>query len=181
MYLTAVAESMVILGSLHDTRESPDIILTVLNALGPVEASRLTVPFILGASFVISGGIIRAQCYRTLGPFFTFVQCIRKDHKLVTTGPYAVVRHPGYGSLLMCLVGSCIMHGSPGSWLRVSGMLGVPWVRGATVVGGLITATAIPTLFRRAAGEDQFLSERFGEEWENWARRVKCKLVPFIY
>lgn len=181
MYLTAMAESMVILGSLHGTRQSADTISAVLNTLGPVEASRLTVPFVLGASLVISGGVIRAQCYRALGPFFTFVQCIRKDHELVTRGPYAVIRHPGYGSLLMCLVGSCVMHGTPGSWLRASGMLGMPWVRAAIVVGGSVTAAAIPTLFRRATREDRFLSERFGEEWENWARQVRCKLVPFIY
>ena len=181
MYLAAVAESMVILGSLHATHRSSDTILVVLNALGPTEASQLTVPFILGTSLVIAGAIVRVKCYRALGPYFTFVQCIRKDHKLITTGPYAMVRHPGYAGLLTCILGSCIMLGSPGSWLRASGMLGMPWIRAAFVGWWLIMAASVMTLFSRSTDEDRFLSERFGKEWENWARQVKYKFVPFVY
>lgn len=172
---------MVILRSLYDIRWSSDTISAVLNALGPAGASQLTIPFVLGALLVISGGIIRVKCYRALGPYFTFAQCIRKDHQLVTTGPYAVVRHPAYASLFMSLLGTGIIYGSPGSWLRASGVLGVPWVRAAAVGWLSITAASIMTLFSRPTDEDRFLSERFGKEWQDWARRVKYKLVPFVY
>lgn len=172
---------MIIIDSLQDAPRSSNTISAVLNALGPAEASKLTVPFVLGGILLTAGGFIRVQCYRALGPYFMYEQCIRKEHKLITTGPYAVVRHPGYTGVLMCFVGSCIVHGGPGSWLRASGLLGRGWVRAAVVVGCLIKTAVIITFFRRTTEEDRFLSERFGKEWENWARRVKYKLVPFVY
>ncbi|KAG8212877.1 hypothetical protein J3R82DRAFT_11209 [Butyriboletus roseoflavus] len=182
MWLATVAESIVIIGSLQDpSRLSTNTLSVVLDTLGPAKASKLTAPFVLGAFLVTAGGIIRVQCYRTLGPHFTFVQCIRKEHKLVTTGPYAVVRHPGYASLLMCFVGSCVVFGGPESWVRASGVLGVRWIRVVAAGWCLLKVAGFVTLFRRSTEEDQFLSERFGKEWEHWARRVKYKLVPFIY
>ncbi|KAG8212855.1 hypothetical protein J3R82DRAFT_11172 [Butyriboletus roseoflavus] len=153
----------------------------ILNALGPAEASKLTVPFVLGAILVTAGGLLRVQCYHTMGRYFTFEQCIRKEHKLVTTGPYAVVRHPGYTGICMCILGSCIVYGAAGSWLRASGMLSRGWVRAVAVGWCLLKAAVLVTLFRRSAEEDQFLSERFGKEWESWAWRVKYKLVPLVY
>ena len=172
---------MVTISSLRDTPRLSDTNSVLMNALGPAEASKLTVPFVLGASLVIAGGIIRVKCFRTLGPFFTFEQCIRKEHKLITHGPYAVVRHPSYTGLLMCIFGWCIVHGSPGSWLRESGVLDITWIRAASTGWSFLMVASIVTMFRRSRDEDQFLSERFGKEWTNWARRVKYKLVPFIY
>ncbi|KAF8556503.1 hypothetical protein OG21DRAFT_1521047 [Imleria badia] len=180
-WLATAAESLVILGSLRHTPRSPDTISDFLHALGPVQSSKLTVPFVLGASLIIAGGLIRVKASRSLGPFFTFEQCLRKEHRLITSGPYAMVRHPGYGGLLMCLVGWCIVHGSPGSWLRASGVLGAGWVRVGVGCWCFLTAACIATVFRRSADEDQFLSHRFGREWESWARRVKYRLVPFLY
>lgn len=37
---------------------------------------------------------------------------IRNDHKLVTNGPYAWVRHPGYTGVLLTLVGQAIWFGT---------------------------------------------------------------------
>ena len=172
---------MVIINSLRDTPRFPDTISVLLNALGPSEASKLTVPFVLGASLVTAGGFIRFQSFRTLGPYFTFAQCIRKEHRLVTHGPYAVVRHPGYTGLIMCILGWWIVHGSPGSWLRESGILGITWIKVGLVGWCFLTGASIVTVVRRSTEEDWFLSERFGKEWESWARRVEYKLVPFIY
>jgi protein-S-isoprenylcysteine O-methyltransferase Ste14 len=179
--LASSAESMVIIGSLWDTPRLPDTISVLLNVLGPAEASKLTVPFVLGASLVVAGGILRVQSFQTLGPYFTFEQCIRKDHKLVTHGPYAVIRHPGYSGLLMCILGWWTVHGSPGSWLRESGFLGVTWIKVGLVSWCFLTAASVVTLIRRSTEEDCFLSKRFGKEWESWARRVKYKLMPFVY
>ncbi|KAG5643598.1 hypothetical protein DXG03_000606 [Asterophora parasitica] len=47
------------------------------------------------------GGYIRYRCYRELGTLFTFQVAIRKDHRLVTTGPYGAVRHPGYAGVVI--------------------------------------------------------------------------------
>ncbi|KAG6375665.1 hypothetical protein JVT61DRAFT_3237 [Boletus reticuloceps] len=108
-WLATAAESIVILHSL--LRHPPDNTLAPLDALGPPEASQLTVPFVIGASLIIVGGILRFAAFQTLGPYYTFIQCLRKEHKLITTGPYAIIRHPGYAGLLYCITGWCIVHG----------------------------------------------------------------------
>ena len=51
----------------------------------------LTLQSIIGMVFIISAGLLRRQCYRTLGRYFTFMASIRKGHQLVTTGPYSIV------------------------------------------------------------------------------------------
>ncbi|KAI9460329.1 hypothetical protein HD554DRAFT_2134594 [Boletus coccyginus] len=180
-WVTTAAESVVIISSLQDISWLLDTNSVLQDALGPVEASILTVPFIFGASLVTVGGLFRFQSFRTLGPYFTFEQCIRKEHKLITHGPYAVVRHPGYTGLLLCIVGWCIVHGSHGSWLRESGVLGVTWIRTVFIGWWFLMAASIVTLFHRSAEEDRFLSVKFGKEWESWARRVKYRLLPFVY
>ncbi|KAH7884185.1 hypothetical protein F5I97DRAFT_1669120 [Phlebopus sp. FC_14] len=52
---------------------------------------------------------------------------------LITSGPYAVVRHPSYTGFILCVLGVLVVHGSPGSWLRTSGVLGQLWVRAVVV------------------------------------------------
>lgn len=55
-------------------------------------------------SLSILGTAIRFRAYYDLGPFFTFDLGIIKDHKLITTGIYKYLRHPGNaGSLLITI------------------------------------------------------------------------------
>ncbi|KAF9238462.1 hypothetical protein BU15DRAFT_62440 [Melanogaster broomeanus] len=58
------------------------------------QISSLNPAFLAGSILNIAGGLLRIHCYRVLGRMFTFELSIRKDHKLVTSGPYSVVRHP---------------------------------------------------------------------------------------
>jgi protein-S-isoprenylcysteine O-methyltransferase Ste14 len=66
---------------------------------------KLTPLFVLGCLLSSFGAAIRILSYRALGHMFTFEMTIRRGHKLVTTGPYAWVRHPGYTGLLCFVVG----------------------------------------------------------------------------
>ena len=43
---------------------------------------------------------------------FTFEMSIRKDHMLITSGPYGVVRHPGYTGFLLVVIGMLLLHAS---------------------------------------------------------------------
>jgi protein-S-isoprenylcysteine O-methyltransferase Ste14 len=79
---------------------------------------RITPTFLVEWFFALFGGIIRLACYRTLGNLFTFELSIRKNHKLITSGPYAVVRHPSYTGLIMAVLGYSLCQLSSGSWLR---------------------------------------------------------------
>ncbi|KAL4242329.1 Protein-S-isoprenylcysteine O-methyltransferase, partial [Abortiporus biennis] len=82
----------------------------------------LTPTFLIGAAFINFGGYYRLWCYRALGRYFTFQLSIRRDHKLITNGPYAFVRHPAYlGSSFMYpgLILTLVGHGS---WFSTCGV-----------------------------------------------------------
>jgi len=51
---------------------------------------------VLGAAFVLLGIAVRQWAARTLGRFFTQSVMIREGHRVITSGPYRFVRHPGY-------------------------------------------------------------------------------------
>jgi len=77
------------------------------------------------------------------------------DHRLVTHGPYALVRHPMYlGCMLAALGGLCIYQ----TW--------------TTVV--LVPVSLMLTF--RARREEQALSARFGLAWQEYARKVPAWL-----
>jgi protein-S-isoprenylcysteine O-methyltransferase Ste14 len=130
---------------------------------------------------VIIGGIFRLYCTSTLGKFWSFELSIRKEHRLVTSGPYSVVRHPSYTAYILQYVGIMVMYGSQGSWMRESGILQVPFVKvPAAICLFLITAGAWASI-RRPPVEDKMLQRAFGKEWEEWAKKVKYRLLPGIY
>jgi protein-S-isoprenylcysteine O-methyltransferase Ste14 len=58
-----------------------------------------------------------------MGKMFSFQIKVQEEHKLVTWGPYAYVRHPSYSGLVMVFAGLGIWQLAPGSWIRESGML----------------------------------------------------------
>ncbi|KIJ59635.1 hypothetical protein HYDPIDRAFT_118256, partial [Hydnomerulius pinastri MD-312] len=181
MWLVTAAEATVILKRYIPLSQCPTNLVTTLDTLGPVDSSNLTPAFVVGSLLFIMAGTIRLQCYRALGRFFTFKLCVRKEHQLVTAGPYSIVRHPGYTGTLICVVGAYAMHGTPGSWLRLSGVLDISWVRGLAIAWCMITTVVSVTLLERTSGEDKILAEKFGREWENWASRVRYRLIPGVY
>jgi len=95
-----------------------------------------------------------------LGRQFRFNAGLYEDHKLVSTGPYAVVRHPIYSSLL-AILGSTLFLLTPWKWAVVSLAL-------------FIVGTEI-----RVRAEDRLLASRFGEEFARYQRRVPA-YIPFL-
>ena len=79
---------------------------------GAAERICTPLPSIIGASMATLGGLIRHRCYQVLGRMFTFEMSIRRDHMLITSGPYGVVRHPGYTGFLLVVIGMLLLHAS---------------------------------------------------------------------
>ena len=50
-------------------------------------------------SCAIGGSLLRLWCFKCLKEYFTFNVTIKKDHKLITTGPYSLLIHPSVSIL----------------------------------------------------------------------------------
>ncbi|KIY44380.1 ICMT-domain-containing protein [Fistulina hepatica ATCC 64428] len=138
-----------------------------------------TSPMLLVGCFVaLLGGCLRLLCYKELGSMFTFEMSIRTNHRLITSGPYSYVRHPGYVGVILSVVGVALWHSSPGSWAIECGLYHtrIGCLMASLYVG--ITGSIIFALLRRMYKEDDALRQEFGPEWEIWAEEVPFKLIP---
>ena len=142
---------------------------------------QLTPLSVAGCVLGIAGGLIRTRCYRELGRFFTFEVAVRDDHKLVTTGPYSIVRHPGYIGYFLLTAGNIILLASKGSWFRESGLWKTLWGKGIACAATAFMVTVALRLFRRVDEEDQMLKKEFGEGWDEWAKKTPYRLIPYVY
>ncbi|KAL0950226.1 hypothetical protein HGRIS_010213 [Hohenbuehelia grisea] len=70
----------------------------------------LDIPFIVGVMIVLVACGLRIWCYTALGRPFTYRGAATAHHKLITTGPYTHVRHPGYTAVFLMLVGASITY-----------------------------------------------------------------------
>ncbi|KAI0271639.1 hypothetical protein BC834DRAFT_922368 [Gloeopeniophorella convolvens] len=135
--------------------------------------------FIIGMLSCAVGGRIRTVCYRELGRHFTFELAILEKHKLITTGPYSIVRHPAYAGGVMNVLGLITACWSPGAWWREAGMINTIPGKVLAVVWAVAVVHSM-LIFARAPTEDAVLHKEFGEEWESYAARVPYRYIPGV-
>jgi protein-S-isoprenylcysteine O-methyltransferase Ste14 len=82
----------------------------------------------------------------------------KEDPELVTTGPYAIVRHPIYGGMLLAMLGSAMGQS-------------VFWLFPLVVYG--------PYFILSALREETLLLERFPDRYRIYMKRTKM-LLPFV-
>jgi protein-S-isoprenylcysteine O-methyltransferase Ste14 len=92
-----------------------------------------------------------------LGRYWSAVVALKKDHRLIQTGPYRVVRHPLYAGIILASVGV--------------GLCVTTW---DSLVGIALLATCFE---RRAHKEDALLASEFGTEFEAYRQRTG-RLLP---
>lgn len=85
---------------------------------------------------------------------------VTEDHRLITTGPYALVRHPIFAGLLCLLLATVLL-------------LTRPWAAVVAMAVG-VYGTEI-----RVRAEDGLLERRFGEQFRRYKAGVAA-LVPFL-
>lgn len=98
---------------------------------------------------------------KTLGKEWSLTARLVEGHKLATSGPYAYVRHPIYSGMLGMLLATGL---AVSYWPALLAGLAVFFV--GTII--------------RIRREEKLLREAFGEEFENYARRVPA-IVPGLY
>ncbi|KAH9931762.1 hypothetical protein B0H21DRAFT_94485 [Amylocystis lapponica] len=141
----------------------------------------LSPTFLISWSVLMLGSLLRLSCYRELGRFFTFEVTLCKDHQLVTSGPYAVVRHPSYVGSIIVLGSTSPCFAGPGSWMKECGVSGTAGGKIFTAAWVVSTMYTVVHLLRRPPLEDRILEKEFGDAWREWARRVPWRLIPGIY
>jgi protein-S-isoprenylcysteine O-methyltransferase Ste14 len=127
--------------------------------------------FRFGWSAVPLGGVVAGDILVVIG--FSFISCVyrentftsatievAKDQKVISTGPYAIVRHPMYASASLYLLGTPLALGS---------------------YGGLVAFGAmVPFLLWRLDDEERFLATNL-PGYTDYQKRVRHRLVPFVW
>ncbi|KAF8629852.1 hypothetical protein AX15_003214 [Amanita polypyramis BW_CC] len=180
-WTAALAEASVIIANQVRWWRLSHVILSFLVFENSPDRIRATPFFFLGTFLISLGGYIRYRCYKEMGSMFTFEMSIRQDHRLVTSGPYSIVRHPGYTGILCTATGFALWHLSTGSWVRECGALTSKPCQAVFWAHSLLASTICSGLISRIFKEDEALRGAFGETWEAWARDVPYKLIPGLY
>ncbi|KAA1471244.1 hypothetical protein DENSPDRAFT_837197 [Dentipellis sp. KUC8613] len=184
--LSNAAENVLLIARAFPTvSPAPTILSKLIDAPHAPHAGAASVglppAWLAGFVLLSLGGYLRWASYRHLGSLFTFHLTIRAEHRLVTSGPYALVRHPGYLGAVFTVAGVCVCMFGPGSLLYEGGWLESLWGKALRVGVALWSVGMSGALIARVPTEDAMLRKEFGEEWVRWAKRVPYAVVPGIY
>jgi protein-S-isoprenylcysteine O-methyltransferase len=116
---------------------------------------------IAGIALMWAGIALRLWAVLELGALFRVRIEIQAGHRIVDSGPYAVLRHPSYTGLLVTLLGLGLALGSA---LSVIALVVIP---GA----GLLVRIEV---------EERQLRDALGEQYERYARRRR-RLIPGVW
>ncbi len=124
-----------------------------------------------GWSAVPLYGVVAGDLLVALGFYFIFLVYrentftsatveVAKDQRVISTGPYAIVRHPMYASASLYLVGTPV---ALGSYLGLVALVGM-----------------LPFLIWRLFEEERFLARKL-PGYVEYQRKVRHRLVPRIW
>jgi protein-S-isoprenylcysteine O-methyltransferase Ste14 len=112
-------------------------------------------------AITILGIGLRVWAARTLGKFYTRTLLTTEEQKLIATGPYAKIRHPGYlGNILL-------------------------WCGFGVLSSNLVVALLFPVMFvaaylYRISVEERMLAGALGDDYAEYRKRT-YRLVPLVY
>ena len=127
--------------------------------LGPALPETVWLPWV-GVALALAGLALTWWARIHLGRDWSAAVTLKRDHRLVRSGPYAIARHPIYTGILLALLGSVMVNAT------------------AQALLGLALATLGFALKLRQ--EERFLTERFGDAYREYKGRVRA-LVPGIW
>jgi protein-S-isoprenylcysteine O-methyltransferase Ste14 len=124
-----------------------------------------------GWSTIPLGAVVLGDALVAIGFYFiffvyrenTFTSAtieVAENQKVISTGPYAIVRHPMYASASLYLLGTPLALGSYWAFIAVGAM--------------------IPFLIWRLLDEERFLAQNLSG-YDEYQQRVPRRLVPFVW
>jgi len=116
---------------------------------------------IIGVILVL-GAVSLATWAMVVNKFFSAYVRIQEERgqRVVSSGPYGVIRHPGYAAGILTNLGAPLMLGS--WWALIPSILGIAII---------VTRTAL---------EDNWLQERL-PGYKEYAQRVRWRILPSIW
>lgn len=112
---------------------------------------------VLGVVGMWAGVVLAVWGKLALGRWFTMSFAIKEGHVLVTTGPFAIVRHPIYTGLIVLLLSAAL-------------------VLDSLLTLGLGVLFVLPLWFHTAI-EEPLMEQYFRDAWRDYAKRVP-RLMP---
>ena len=116
--------------------------------------------FWMGAAITAIGLLFAVWARRYLGGNWSQSVTVKSGHELITSGPYALVRHPIYTGFLLGFAGSALARGEWRGLLAVILLFSVLW--------------------HKLKLEEKWMSAHFGVSYESYARRVSA-LLPYLF
>ncbi len=116
--------------------------------------------FWIGAAVTVVGLLFAVWARQHLGSNWSRSVTIKQDHELITTGPYALVRHPIYTGILAGFLGTAI------ALSQVRGVIGFVLI--------------FVVLWAKLRMEEEWMRSEFGEAYAAYACRTAA-LVPYLF
>ena len=111
----------------------------------------------IGLVFTVAGLCFAVWARMHLGEYWSGRITLKENHRVIQTGPYALVRHPMYSGFILALFGNAITLGTISAFAGFAFML--------------------ISLVRKLKIEETWLRSQFGAEYEAYRNRVKA-LIP---
>ncbi|KIJ34491.1 hypothetical protein M422DRAFT_182096, partial [Sphaerobolus stellatus SS14] len=105
---------------------------------------------------------------------------IRPNHVLVDSGPYGIIRHPGYTASVIRLADATLLGVGPRTYVWTCGIAESNFVTLALASWLFCVVYTQYSLRSRGPVEDDMLRKRFGKEWQEYAKRVPYKYIPEV-
>jgi protein-S-isoprenylcysteine O-methyltransferase Ste14 len=117
--------------------------------------------FAIGMVLIAVGLMIRVHSILTLKQYFTYSVAKVEDHKIIETGMYKFIRHPGYLGQIIIFIGIST---------SISNYLSILLMMIPVTLGYLY----------RIKVEERFMIEQLGEDYLIYQGRTK-RIIPMIY
>jgi protein-S-isoprenylcysteine O-methyltransferase Ste14 len=130
----------------------------------PIAETGMVVEILLAAVAVaasLSSVWMMFAAIRVLGRQWSLTARVLEGHKLITKGPYGLVRHPIYTALLSLILATGL---AQSHWLAL--LMAIPVYLAGTLI--------------RIRSEEKLLRETFGAEYEEFVRKVPS-LFPRLF